>query len=264
MHVAVWSRHQASTEHAIALGATGHNDVRDAVADADLVITMLATFDALKAVMLDAGALDAMLPNATLVQMATIGVAATAELVAAINTRRRDIVLVDAPVSGSKGPAESGELLILASGPEDTSGLLAHVFDALGKRTMWLGAVGAGSSMKLVLNTWLAFQTEGAAESAALAESLGISPAFLRDALHDHPMASPYAFAKLQKMLDEDFHADFSLDWALKDLDLATGADAQATPTARAIADRWRDLVSNGASGLDVSAARRGLGNDAP
>jgi 3-hydroxyisobutyrate dehydrogenase-like beta-hydroxyacid dehydrogenase len=118
--------------------------------------------------------------------------------------------------------------------------------------------------MKLVLNTWLAFQVEGAAEAAALASHLGLPNDALTDALADNPLASPYARAKLDRMLEGDYHADFSLDLALKDLDLV-GADggAGSAPIAGAIADRWRALVRDGSSGLDVSAARQGLAIDA-
>jgi 3-hydroxyisobutyrate dehydrogenase len=117
--------------------------------------------------------------------------------------------------------------------------------------------------MKLVLNTWLAFQVECAAEVDALAAHLGVSAPNLIDALQGNPLASPYALAKLTKMLEKDDHADFALDLALKDLDLATSeAGAKAVPLAAAIAERWRGLVQSGSRGLDVSAARKGLGPD--
>ena len=113
--------------------------------------------------------------------------------------------------------------------------------------------------MKLVLNTWLAFQAEGAAESAALAEGFGLQPEDLLAALRGNPLASDYALAKLGRMVERDYRVDFSLDWALKDLDLV-GAEAPGTaPVASAIADRWRELVRAGWGGSDVSAARNGL-----
>jgi 3-hydroxyisobutyrate dehydrogenase len=119
--------------------------------------------------------------------------------------------------------------------------------------------------MKLVLNTWLAFQTEGAAETAAVAERLGVPDPALLSALRDNPLASPYALSKLERMIDHDYQADFALDWALKDLDLvASAAGGSVAPVAGEIADRWRRLVSGGSSGLDVSAAREGLGEEAP
>jgi 3-hydroxyisobutyrate dehydrogenase len=265
MDVSVWSRHPVSTMPLVDLGATAFEKASDAARDADVVITMLATAEATADVMFDGQALDAMKQGSIWVQMATIGVEATQRLVGETLVQRPDVAFVDAPVSGSREPAGKGQLLILASGQHAAAPSLEPVFGALGRATLWLGPAGAGSAMKLVLNTWLAFQTEGAAEAAALAERLGVPTSALLDALCDNPLASPYALGKLARMLERDYHADFSLDWALKDLDLvASAAGAPVAPVAQAIADRWRGLVQNGSSGLDVSAARRGLGPAAP
>jgi 3-hydroxyisobutyrate dehydrogenase len=259
MDVHVWARHAASTTALVDLGATRFEQAPDAVRDVDVVITMLPTPDATADVMMRGQTLDAMRPGSIWVQMATLGVEATEELAAETLNRRPDVAFIDAPVSGSREPAESGQLLILASGTPASS--IEPVFAALGRDTLWLGPAGAGSAMKLILNTWLAFQTEGAAEAAALAERLGVPTAALFDALRDNPLASKYALAKLARMIDEDYDADFALEWALKDLDLvAASAGSGVAPIAGAIAERWRTLVNEGSSGLDVSAARRGLG----
>jgi 3-hydroxyisobutyrate dehydrogenase len=259
--VRVWSRHAASTVSLVELGATGHENVRDAVVEADIVLTTLPTAAVTAEVMFDGLGIDAVPPGATWAQMATIGVSATESVYDVARNRRPDVAFVDAPVSGSRGPAESGQLLILAAGPDTANPSLKSVFDALGRKTLWLGPVGAGSRMKLILNTWLAFQTECAAESASLAKRLHVDPLMLVEALRDNPLASAYAMAKLDRILSDDYHADFSLDWALKDLELVgDDAGADAAPIAAAIADRWRNLVENGSSGLDVSAAGRGLG----
>jgi 3-hydroxyisobutyrate dehydrogenase len=256
--VDVWSRSPvpALTD----LGATSHADVPEAVAKADVVITMLPTPDITTTVMFDAKGFESMRHDAVWIQMATIGPNATDSIAARARSQRPDINFIDAPVSGSKGPAEAGQLLILASGDEANRPLLDRVFAAVGKRTLWLGAVGMGSRMKLILNTWLAFQIEGAAEATSLASRLGVGSSALLDALSDSPLASPYALAKLERMLHANFQPDFTLDLALKDLDLV-GADAgiDAAPMAGDIAIRWRQLVANGASGLDVSAAAMGF-----
>jgi 3-hydroxyisobutyrate dehydrogenase len=265
MDIGVWSRHPASTMPLVELGATSYADAADAAMDADIVMTMLPTEEATAQVMFGGLTLRAMRPNAIWVQMATIGVGPTEWLLSEARSRRPDVAFVDAPVSGSRTPAETGGLLILASGSEQVAQDLEHVFGLLGRATLWLGPAGAGSRMKLVLNTWLAFQAEGAAEAASVAERLDVSPPALFAALRDNPLASQYALAKLSRMLDEDYHPDFALDWALKDLDLVeSAAGAEAAPVAAAIADRWRGLVRAGSSGLDVSAARKGLGQVAP
>jgi 3-hydroxyisobutyrate dehydrogenase len=114
--------------------------------------------------------------------------------------------------------------------------------------------------LKLVLNAWLAFEIEAAAEASALAERLGVPYAVLVDAVTGGPLASVTALAKLAKMERADYSADFSLEWALKDLDLALAASgAQTTPVVMAIAQRWRRLVAQGQGHSDISAARLGL-----
>ena len=263
MDVDVWSRHRRSTVALVDLGATAHDTVAEAVKDAEVVITMLPTAEATEEVMFGQQGLQAMRPASFWVQMATVGVVSTEHLAAEAQARSPAVTFVDAPVSGSRVPAETGQLLILASGPPQAETALQPVFGALGKATLWLGPAGAGSRMKLVLNTWLAFQTEGAAESASLADRLGVPIPALFEALRDNPLASPYALSKLTKMVEHDFSADFALDWALKDLDLVSAdVGADAAPVAAAIADRWRGLVHDGSSGLDVSAARNGLAED--
>lgn len=265
MEVGVWSRHAASTMPLVELGATAYEKATDAVKDAHVVITMLPTAEATADVMFLEGALPAMKRSSIWVQMATIGVEATERFLSQTRIRRPGVTFVDAPVSGSREPAEKGQLLILASGPQRAAQPLEPVFAQLGRATLWLGPAGAGSRMKLVLNTWLAFQTEGAAEAAALAERMGVPTTALFDALRDNPLASPYALAKLSRMEEQDYHTDFALDWALKDLDLvASEAGAGVAPVASVIADRWRGLVHSGSSGLDVSAARNGLGPESP
>jgi 3-hydroxyisobutyrate dehydrogenase len=192
--------------------------------------------------------------------MGTIGVDATERMAAEVARRRPDVMFVDAPVSGSREPARSGRLLVLASGPERSHDALDDVFAALGQRTVWLGPAGTSSRLKLVLNAWLAFEVEAAAEVDALAESLGIRHSVLADAVTGGPLASATALTKLAKMAKGDYSADFSLEWAVKDLDLAlAAAGAETTPVVMAIADRWHQLVAQGHGRSDISAARFGL-----
>jgi 3-hydroxyisobutyrate dehydrogenase len=260
LDVNVWSRNEETNAPLVALGAISYAQVKDAVANADVVVTMLPTAEVTENLMFNEEGLEKMQRDALWIQMATIGPKATEDIASRVGSMRSDVRFIDAPVSGSKAPAESGQLLILASGDESVSPLLQGVFGALGRKTMWLGPIGAGSRMKLILNTWLAFQAEGAAESLSLAARLHTAPALLVEALRDNALTSPYALAKLQKMIDADFSPEFSLDWALKDLELVgSDAGADAAPIASDIAERWHTLVENGSSGLDVSAVSRGL-----
>ena len=194
-------------------------------------------------------------------QMGTIGVESTDTLRSQVARARPDVAFVDAPVSGSREPARSGRLVILASGPAGARSFVEPVFEALG-RPVWLGEAGAGSRMKLVLNTWLAFEIEATAEVAALADRLGVTHTALREAVAGGTLASGAAMTKLAKMESGDYSPDFSLEWALKDLDLArAAAGVEVIPVAGSIADRWRRLVAEGYGRLDISAARKGLGS---
>jgi 3-hydroxyisobutyrate dehydrogenase len=260
--VTVWNRTPGPAASLAERGAIVRAKTAEAVDTAEVVITMLADADAVMDVMLRRRTLEAMRPNASWVQMATIGVEATESIAAEVQRRRPDVAYVDAPVSGSREPARNGRLLILASGPDRSRDAVDSVFSALGQRTLWLGRAGRGSRMKLVLNAWLAFEIEAAAEASSLAERLGIEYNILADAVIGGPVASATALTKMAKMERGDYSADFPLQWALKDLDLALASSGpETTPVTMAIADRWRGLVSEGKGHLDISAARLGLGD---
>jgi len=258
--VNLWNRTPGPAAALAEHGAIVRARPTEAVAAAEVVVTMLSNADAVADVMLRAGTLDALRPNATWAQMGTIGVEATERLAAEVARRRPDVLFVDAPVSGSREPARNGRLLILASGPDRSHDAVDAVFAAVGQRTLWLGPAGAASRLKLVLNAWLAFEIEAAAEASALAERLGVPYAILAEAVIGGPLASAAALGKLARMERGDYAADFSLEWALKDIDLALAASgAETTPVLMAIAERWRRLVAQGGGRFDISAARLGL-----
>src|SRR5947207_8081134 len=261
--VDVWDRTPAATARLAERGATAHAEPADAVRGADVVVTMLATPNAVNDVMLRQAALGAMRPDGVWAQTETIGVKAIEGLIAAVAERRPDVAFVDAPVTGTREPAHNGQLTILASGPDRARAALEPVFSALGQRVLWLGPAGMGTRLKLVLNTWLAFEVEAAAEASAAADRLGVPYDSLLAAVRGGPLASGTALARLAKMETSDHSPQFPLEWALKDLDLTAAATgAEAIPVAHAIAERWRSLVGQGAGRLDVSAARLGLTAD--
>jgi 3-hydroxyisobutyrate dehydrogenase len=259
--VDIWNRTPERSAGLAGQGATGHASPAAAVAAADVVITMLADAAAVRGVALGQGMLGALRPGAVWAQMATIGVQATSDLAAAAARQRPDVAFVDAPVSGSRAPAESGELLILASGPDRARPVLEPVFSAIGQATRWLGPAGAGSRMKIVVNAWLIFLIEGAAEVMALAGALGVDQAAVLGLLSSGRLAAPAAAGKARKMAAGDDSPDFSLQWATKDAGLALdAADGLGLAGLAAIRDRWQALVDSGLGGLDTSAARHGLG----
>jgi len=255
----VWDQSSAAT---VALGHGGARvagSAGEAVSGADVVITMLPTADAVTSVMFN-GPATAFGPGAVWAQMGTIGVPATIQIADRLSHLRPDVSFVDAPVSGSKGPAEHGQLLILASGSAAARPALDPVFGAIGRKTVWLGDTGAGSRMKLAVNAYMSVLIEGAAEALELAQRLGIEPAKLDEAIEGGPLDAPIADAKLHKMEQGDYAPEFPLQWALKDVDLAIqAAGDRPLPLLSALSQQWQSVVKDGHGRQDVSAARLAL-----
>ena len=219
--VVVWDRSADVMDGLARDGATAAGSAAEAVRDAGVVITMLPTAEVVESVMFGQQVVQALAPGATWAQMGTIGVEATAQTAVQLGKLRPDVLFVDAPVSGSKGPAEQGQLLILASGPDAAREPLSDPFAAIGRNTVWLGKAGQGSRLKLVVNAYMSTLIEGVAEAVELARRLGIDAAALEAAIADGPLDAPIADAKLHKITRGDYAPEFPLEWALKDVDLA-------------------------------------------
>jgi 3-hydroxyisobutyrate dehydrogenase len=257
----VWDRSPSATAPLREAGAQVASTPDDAVKNAAIVITMLPTADVVNDVVFDGKVTDAFRHGAVWAQMGTIGPDATIELAGRLSSLRPDVMLVDAPVSGSKGPAESGQLLVLASGPTEAQAILEPAFSAIGRKTVWLGEAGEGSRMKLVVNAYMSALIEGVAEALELADRLGVDSSKLAEAIEGGPLDAPIADAKLHKMERGDFAPEFPLEWALKDVDLALATAGEAgLPMLAALSHQWRAVVAAGHGREDVSAARLGLG----
>jgi 3-hydroxyisobutyrate dehydrogenase len=265
LNTRVWDRSAAVTAPLAAAGAVVAPSAPEAVRDADVVITMLPTDDAVESVIFDGGVADAFADGCVWAQMGTIGIESTLRIRDRLATERPSVIFVDAPVSGSKGPAEQGQLLILASGPAAAADQVDPVFDILGRKTLWLGQVGQGSVVKLVVNTYMSILIEGVAETMELADRLGISHELLAEAIEGGPLDAPIADAKLHKIDRGDYAPEFPLEWALKDVDLAiSAAGGQTPPLLAALSSQWHAAVTAGHGRQDVSAARLALPTGSP
>jgi 3-hydroxyisobutyrate dehydrogenase len=234
-------------------GVTVCDSASEAAEGAHVVVTMLADGDAVAAVMdgieLPGGAVWA--------QMSTVGIEATNGLIA--RAGELGVPLVDAPVLGTKAPAEQGELTVLAAGDPAARETCAPVFDAVGARTVVLGdEPGAATRMKLVVNTWLVALVEGLSESVALAEALGVEPGQFLEIIDGGPMGPPYAKLKGTMMLERSYAPSFTLALAAKDARLALEAGREAgleLPALAAIRDQLERGVELGHGDDDMAAA---------
>jgi 3-hydroxyisobutyrate dehydrogenase len=256
----VWNRRREATRDLVELGAEVAETAAGAARRAAIVLTMVTDADAVISIARDQGMLAALAPGAIWVQMSTIGVAGIDRVAALVGVERPDVMLLDAPVSGSKDPAEQGQLTIFASGPGEARSRVAALFDALGQRTIWVGEVGAGTRLKLVNNTWLAFAAEAVSTSVALAQRLGLETQTVLDALGGGPLVSAWQAAKLQRIASGEYSAQFPLALALKDVHLALQAVGDDRFAALAcLADEWQHAVDQGLGEQDLIIVTRVL-----
>lgn len=254
--VRAWNRSREKAAPLAGDGATVTATAAEAAAGADVVLTMLSAGDAVLAVA--AEVLPAMDDEALWVQMSTIGLEATDRAMEL--ARQRGVAFVDAPVLGTKAPAEAGQLVILASGPAEALERAKPVFDAVGGRMLELGEAPAGTRLKLVANGWVLAVTQATAETVALAEALGPGAAAFFEAIEGGPVDLPYARAKAKLMADDEYPVSFALALAAKDAALvvaaadAAGADV---PVARAVAARLRAATEAGEGERDMAATYR-------
>jgi 3-hydroxyisobutyrate dehydrogenase len=210
--VTVWNRSADKAAPLAEQGAEVADDPAGAVAGAEVLVTMLTDAGVVEEVM--GAAAPAAAPGTVWWQASTVGIEG-AERLAAL-AQEHGLTFVDAPVLGTRGPAEQGELVVLASGPADALERLAPLFDAVGSKTITLGEAGSGSRFKLVMNHWLLAVTDGIAETLALAEGL-----------EGGSLDIGYAHLQAPGMIEGKLPVSFPLKHALKDADLVLAAAAR-------------------------------------
>jgi 3-hydroxyisobutyrate dehydrogenase len=254
LDVTVWNRSPDKARPLVDDGISVVEKADEAVAGASVVVTML--FDAASVAAVMTGALDAMAEGAVWAQTSTVGIDGTADLAAL--ARAHGVGFVDAPVLGTRQPAEQGQLTVLAAGPTDLRGAVAPVFDAIGAKTVWVGEEpGAAHRLKLVVNAWAFSVVAGTAQSIALAERLGLDPQLFLDTIAGGALDAPYVQLKGRAMIAGDYPAAFAVDGALKDSGLigdalrASGADDRLITAVNAL---FADAAAACRDGEDMAA----------
>ena len=254
LEVRAWNR---STEKAKPLaddGATVFEDPAEAARGADFLLTMLPDADVIEDVV-GSGVLLELAEDAVWLQMSTVGEEGNERLARLAD--EGGVAYVDAPVLGTKAPAEQGQLIVLASGPEEARDGCEPVFGAVGSKTVWLGEAGEGSRLKLVINNWIVGLLGVLAETVSFARATGVDPQKFLETIEGGPLGLPYAQMKGAMMIDEAFPTSFPAKLARKDAGLVLDAAEEKgldMVVARAVAARFDEAIEAGHGEEDMAA----------
>ncbi len=237
-------------------GITAAPSVAEAVTGADAVVTMLFDTDSVLAVASDVA--EALGPDAVWLQCSTVGPDGMAQIAEAAGVADR---LLDAPVLGTRKPAEDGVLVLLVSGPSAAREAAAPVFEAVGSRVVTVAdEVGPASALKLACNSWVATINAATAQAMAMAEGQGVDPALFLEAIRGGPVDSAYAQMKGGLMRSRDWETPaFAVDGVRKDVALMIeAAESSGVQPAllRALLERYDDASARGHGAADMSAVR--------
>jgi 3-hydroxyisobutyrate dehydrogenase len=256
--VRAWNRTRAKAEPLASDGAHVVDTPAEAVRGADVVLTMLYDGPAALDVMREAA--PALRAGTAWVQSTTAGIDAIGDLAAF--ARAHDLVFFDAPVLGTRQPAEAGQLTVLAAGPQAGRDAVASVLDAVGARTVWTGedgGAGTATRLKLVANSWVIAATAAAGEVLALAQSLDVDPNAFFELIAGGPLDMGYLKAKTGLILDDRLSpAQFAVTTAAKDARLIVEAGREngvRLDVAAASAERLERAAAQGHGDEDMAAA---------
>ncbi len=254
MEVRAWNRSREKAEPLADDGATVVDDAKEAADGADFVLTMLSDADAVAGTV-DGEVLAGLTDGGVWIQTSTVGSEGNERL--ARIAEENGVPYVDAPVLGTKQPAEQGQLIVLASGPEDVREKCQPVFEAIGAKTMWLGEAGAGSKLKLVVNNWIVGLLGTLAETISFARAIGVDPSDFLETIEGGPLNAPYAQMKGRMMIKEDYPTSFSAKLSRKDVGLvleAAGSEDFHMMLAEAVASRFDEAIEAGHGEDDMAA----------
>jgi 3-hydroxyisobutyrate dehydrogenase len=255
LDVTVWNRHPGRAAPLAADGADVAGSPGEAVADADAVITILWDGNSVADVMADA--LPAAPEGILWVQSSTLGLHEAGDMLPAL-ADGCGARYIDAPVLGTRQPAQDGKLTVLAAGPEAVRDPVRPVFGAIGARTVWVSErPGDGTRLKLVANSWVATMVAATAQSIALAQGLGLDPQAFLDMMIGSAVDAPYLHVKGEAILAGQFAPSFAVEGAVKDTGRIAAAMRESGTDATlmdAVGAQYRKAAESGHGEEDMAA----------
>ena len=259
--LAVYNRSAEKTKPLAEAGARVASSPKEAAEGADVIILMLAGPEAIDAVLEGPdGILAGMGEGQTLVNMSTVSPQYSKELHDRL--KARSCISIDAPVSGSRKPAEEGALVILAGGPRGKVTELDPLFLTMGKKVVYCGDAGQGSSMKLAANLLLGTMVGGLCEAVNFGEKCGLSVETMLDTMLSGPMGCALFEFKKEMLIKDTFSAQFPLKHMTKDIRFAlqtADENGAATPVAHTVFQLYRESMGRDLSDMDFAAVKKVL-----
>lgn len=252
----VYNRTKQKAEGLLKNGAKWADSAREAAAQSKILFTMLANPEVVEEVALGKeGFLDSLSEGSLWVDCSTVNPSFSKRM--AEEAEKRRIRFLDAPVSGTRGPAEKGELVFLVGGKQEDLNEVRPLLDVMGKQVLYQGEKGKGASIKLVINLMLAQSMVAFAEAVNLGEALGLSKEMVIETLLNLPVTAPSLKGKKDKILHNEFSPDFPLTLIQKDLQLVSQTAYEnnlALPSANIAKEIYALAKQQGLAHLDFSA----------
>jgi 2-hydroxy-3-oxopropionate reductase len=257
LSLTVASRSLAPDDEIVAAGAAWAASPAEVAAGCDVVITMLPdTPDVIDVLLGEGGVAAALRPGALVIDMSTITPGATRTIADTLASRQ--VMMLDAPVSGGEAGAIGGTLSIMVGGPEEAFGRARPLFEVMGKNVVHVGPAGAGQVAKACNQLIVAATIEAVAEALNLAARAGVDPAIVRAAMTGGFADSRVLQVHGQRMLDRAFAPGFRARMHRKDARIVLDAAGQCgspVPAFEVVAAQLDRLVDEAGSGnLDHSA----------
>ena len=254
--VTVWNRTPDKCDPLVALGARQVGSPREVAAACDITFAMLADPAAAREVFFGAdGAGEGIGEGRGYVDMSTVDGATAREISAAVT--KRGGRFLEAPVSGTKKPAEDGTLIILTGGDRSLYEEAAAALDRMGKKRLYLGEAGQGARMKLVINMIMGGMMAAFCEGLALGQKGGLDGEQILEVLDAGALSNPMFKVKGPMVLKGEFSTNFPLKHMQKDLRLAVALGdelAQPLPCAAAVNETFKRARAAGHAEEDFSA----------
>lgn len=259
--VTVWNRASDKTAPLAEAGAAVAASPKAAAENSDVIILMLTGPEAIDAVLAgEEGVLAGISPGKPLINMSTVSPAYSRQLDERL--RAASVVLIDAPVSGSKKPAEEGTLIILAGGPEDKVAESEPLLLSMGRKVVCCGEAGQGSAMKMAVNLLLGIMMEGLCEAINFGQKCGLSAEVMLETFLAGPLSCGLFNLKTDMLKTGDFPPQFPLRHMTKDLRFVlqtADENGAAAPMGAALFRLYRQAVGHHLGDMDFAAVKKVL-----